>query len=66
MLLRHIERFLRSTDMPCTRFSRLATGDPRFVADLRNGRIPRDDTVARVQSFMSEYLAKTTEARNAH
>lgn len=40
MLLRQIERFLRQTDMPWTKFGRLAAQDPRFVADLRNGRAP--------------------------
>jgi hypothetical protein len=57
MLLRQIERFLRDTDMPWTKFGRLATQDPRFVADLRNGRIPRDGTALRVQRFMDAYLA---------
>lgn len=44
MLLRQIERFLRETDMPWTKFGRLAAQDPRFVADLRNGRVPRPRT----------------------
>jgi len=52
MLLRQIERFLRQTDMPWTKFGRLAAQDPRFVADLRNGRIPRARTAARVEQFM--------------
>lgn len=57
MLLRQIERFLRETDMPWTKFGRLATHDPRFVADLRNGRVPRDGTALRVERFMNAYLA---------
>jgi hypothetical protein len=27
-------------------------GDPRFVFDLRNGRDPRPDTVARVRAYL--------------
>ncbi|MCJ2177913.1 hypothetical protein [Novosphingobium album (ex Hu et al. 2023)] len=65
MLLRQIERFLRHTDMPCTKFGRLAAHDPRFVFDLRNGRIPRDTTAARIEAFMAGYLANTQEGCNA-
>lgn len=56
MLLRQIERFLRKTDMSCTKFGRLAAQDPRFVADLRNGRIPRTPMELRVEQFMRAYL----------
>jgi len=55
MLIRRIERFLRDTGMPRTRFSRLAVGDPRFVDDLRNGRAPRGETERRVDDFMNLY-----------
>ncbi len=55
MLIRTIEKFLRQTDMPATKFGRLATRDPRFVEDLRNGRIPREGTEARVTRFMQSY-----------
>lgn len=61
MLIRSIEKFLRQTGMPATKFGRLATHDPRFVLDLRNGRIPRSNTEKRVQSFMSSY-----EEQHAH
>ncbi len=61
MLIRKIEKFLRQTDMPATRFGRLAVHDPRFVLDLRNGRTPRDETVIRVEHFMNKY----EEATNA-
>jgi len=66
MLLRQIERFLRKTQMPIARFGRLAAGDPRFVFDLRNGREPRERTAARVERFMSEYQAGSTEGRHVH
>ena len=55
MLIRSIEKFLRKTGMPATKFGRLATHDPRFVLDLRNGRIPRTSTERRVELFMSTY-----------
>jgi hypothetical protein len=55
MLIRQIERFLHKTGMPWTKFGRLATRDPRFVEDLRNGRIPRPATESRVEHFMNTY-----------
>lgn len=55
MLIRKIEVFLRATGMPWTRFGRLAVHDPRFVADLRNGRMPRPGTAKRVEHFMNTY-----------
>ena len=55
MLIRRIERFLRETGMPWTKFGRLAAQDPRFVADLRNGRVPRPGTAKRVEHFMNTY-----------
>lgn len=55
MLIRKIEKFLRETGMPATKFGRLATHDPRFVLDLRMGRIPRDYTEKRVEHFMNMY-----------
>ena len=54
MLIRKIEVFLRRTGMPATKFGRLATQDPRFVLDLRNGRTPRSGTERRVEHFRSE------------
>lgn len=55
MLVRSIEKFLKEHNMPPTKFGRLATHDPRFVLDLRNGRSPREDTAAKVQDFMRSY-----------
>ncbi|MFC0204877.1 hypothetical protein [Novosphingobium soli] len=65
MLLRQIERFLRDTDMPWTKFGRLAASDPRFVADLRNGRIPREHVAQRVERFMNAYRNAPKEDRHA-
>ncbi|PHR13605.1 MAG: hypothetical protein COA41_18110 [Sphingopyxis sp.] len=52
-LLRKIEIFLNETDMPWTRFGRLAVRDPRFVQDLRNGREPGRLVSDRVEKFMN-------------
>jgi len=51
-VLRTIEVYLRHSAMPPTRFGRLAVNDPRLVGDLRRGREPRADTVARIQAFI--------------
>ena len=58
MLIRTIEKFLRQTGMPATKFGRLATQDPRFVLDLRNGREPRRNTQKRVENFIADYLGE--------
>ena len=55
MLIARIERFLRETGMPWTKFGRLAAHDPRFVEDLRNGRIPRAETERRIEHFMNTF-----------
>jgi hypothetical protein len=55
MLLRTIETFLRTHAMPATKFGRLAAHDPRFVLDLRMGRIPRPDTELRTRAWMQGY-----------
>jgi hypothetical protein len=52
-----IERYLRNSGTPPTRFGREALGDPRFVLDLRNGREPRPSTTVRVLAYMAEQLA---------
>ncbi|MBO9711404.1 hypothetical protein [Sphingomonas sp.] len=53
MVLRKVEKFLRKTDMPPTKFGRLAVNDPRLVGDLRNGREPRARTVQRIEAFLA-------------
>lgn len=55
MLIRKVEVFLRRTGMPATKFGRLAARDPRFVADLRNGRVPRTRTERQVEHFMNNH-----------
>jgi 2,4-dienoyl-CoA reductase-like NADH-dependent reductase (Old Yellow Enzyme family) len=51
-LLRRIERYLRATKTPATRFGREAVRDPRFVFDLRSGREPRPETERRVHVWL--------------
>lgn len=63
MLLRKVERFLKENDMAATKFGRLCAGDPRFVLDLRLGRIPRAATEARTLSWMARYEAARTAPR---
>ncbi len=65
MLIRTIEKFLRQTDMAATKFGRLATHDPRFVLDLRNGRTPRSRTTRRVEQFIARYQDGSNQ-ENAH
>lgn len=64
MLIRTVEKFLREHDMAATRFGRLAAHDPRFVLDLRMGRIPRPETQSRIEHFMNTYVS--IERKSAH
>lgn len=52
-LLMSIDRFLRETGMPATKFGRLAVRDPRLVHDLRLGREPGGRLRCRVEHFMN-------------
>lgn len=53
-LLLTVERHLRRTEVPPSRFGRQVAGDPRFVFDLRRGREPRPATCARVLAYIAE------------
>ena len=53
-LLYDVERYLRQSQIAPTRFGRDATGDPRFVFDLRKGREPRPITEARVRAYLEK------------
>jgi hypothetical protein len=66
MLLRKIEQFLTTHAMPATKFGRLAAHDPRFVLDLRMGRLPRPETEARTLAWMRDYAHATAAATAAH
>jgi len=54
MLLHRIDRVLRNTSMPQTRFGREAIGDPNLVRQLREGRQLRPRTVSRVLDYLSK------------
>ncbi|OYW22198.1 MULTISPECIES: hypothetical protein [unclassified Sphingomonas] len=49
-----VERFLRQTSMPATKFGRLSLNDPRLVEDLRRGREPRPRTAALIEAKIAE------------
>lgn len=51
-LLQKIERHLSDTGVMPTRFGRDAVGDPRLIADIKNGREPRPETTARILAFI--------------
>jgi len=51
-LLRQVEKYLKSSNTPATRFGREVMGDPRFVFDLRRGREPRNRTIVRVIEYL--------------
>ena len=61
MLLRTVEIFLREHAMPAPKFGGLAAHDPRFVLDLRLGRIPRPDTELRTRAWMQGYADRSAE-----
>lgn len=53
-LLDQIETYLVQRRMPPSKFGRLAVGDPRFVEDLRGGRLPRAKTCDRVIRYLAD------------
>ena len=53
-LQRRVERFLKSSGVPPTRFGRESVRDPRLVFDLRQGRQPRPGTVRRLNAYLDE------------
>ena len=58
MLLERVESYLKYHRMPPARFGREAVGDPCFVFDLRDGRVPRARTVARVDAYIARQPAE--------
>ena len=54
-LLPLVERHLRNSGTAPTRFGRDALRDPRFVLDLRAGRIPRAATTERVSAYIAAH-----------
>ncbi len=62
-LLRRVERYLRRSGTPATRFGREAVNDPRFVFDLRYGREPRAPTRSRVAAYLDAREAQLEAGR---
>jgi hypothetical protein len=58
-LLWMIERYLRESGTPPSRFGRDAVGDPGLVSTLRQGRQPRDSTVRRVSAYLASLREET-------
>lgn len=50
-----IDQFLEKTGMAASTFGQAVLEDPCFVADLREGREPRQATIKRVDEFMEKY-----------
>ena len=50
-----INRYLKATDMPPTRFGRLAVNDPRLVHDMRNGRQLGRAITERIVAYIEEH-----------
>jgi hypothetical protein len=61
-LLSRIERHLRRSGTPPTRFGRESVQDPRFVFDLRRGREPGAEISARVAAYLENH-DRAREAR---
>ena len=53
MLLHDIEKYLRRTGMPPTRFGRETVRDPRLVHDLRLGRTVGERVRRRVAAYIA-------------
>lgn len=53
-VMQKIDRYLRATAMPPTKFGRLAVRDPRLVGDLKSGREPRARMVARIEAYIAQ------------
>lgn len=58
--LGEVEAHLTATGLTPTAFGDKAAGDPNFVFDLRNGREPRRNTIAKVRAFMAEQADRTS------
>ena len=59
-LLTQVERHLRRSGTPPTRFGRDCMRDPQFVFDLRRGREPGAEVSARVADYIEKNEAMET------
>jgi hypothetical protein len=51
-LLQDLEVFLKGADIAPSKLGRVAVSDPRFVFDLRGGRVPGLRTESRIRHFL--------------
>jgi hypothetical protein len=56
-LMVEIDRCLRRTGLRESKFGRLSVRDPRLVHDLRHGRVPGPELIARVRATIAELEA---------
>lgn len=47
-----IHLFLKSRGMTATEFSRRALNDANFISEMKRGRTPKPETVAKIRAFM--------------
>ncbi|MEG3176005.1 hypothetical protein U1872_07175 [Sphingomonas sp. RB3P16] len=57
-VLQKIDRYLKASAMPPTKFGRLAVRDPRLVHDLRRGREPGARMVRRIEAFLADQVSQ--------
>ncbi|RVT91388.1 hypothetical protein EOD42_22295 [Rhodovarius crocodyli] len=61
-----VETFLRAyPEVRPYQFGRKALGDPKFVAQVRSGRLVRPDTFKKVSDWMAAYAAKRRDDEKA-
>lgn len=65
-LLSAIEAFCARTGIPVTAFGRIGFGDPRFVLDLRLGRMPRRPARLRASALMALWGGERWRDRPRH
>ena len=58
-LQRRIERYLRASGTPPTRFGRDVVKDPRLVSDLRRGREVGSAVAARINAYLDQQEQNT-------
>jgi predicted transcriptional regulator len=61
-----VEAAIEAHDLAPSSFSKLATGDPSFVLDLRKGkRSPHVRTIAKVDAYIAKLERKAAAAEKA-
>jgi hypothetical protein len=60
------ERFVARHDLAPSRFGRDAVNDPRFITDMRRGKVPRPATMDKVEEYMRHYKRCAAPAASVH